>query len=165
MALIKCPECGKEISDKAAVCINCGCPISETPKYKIIVTGYDRDTAALAGINKAFGWNLDYNQVMEILNNLPYTLAEFDSREEMELYASVLRSKQWEMTIRTEAPEGNYTKIDTTSIASEMVRCPKCGSAQITTTGRGLNWFWGVIGAGKTVNRCAKCGYTWKPHL
>lgn len=30
MALIKCPECGKEISDKAASCPNCGFPISET---------------------------------------------------------------------------------------------------------------------------------------
>ena len=29
MALIKCPECGKEISEKASVCINCGYPISE----------------------------------------------------------------------------------------------------------------------------------------
>lgn len=29
MALIKCPECGKEISDKANTCINCGCPIAE----------------------------------------------------------------------------------------------------------------------------------------
>lgn len=29
MALIKCPECGKEISDKAKTCINCGCPLSE----------------------------------------------------------------------------------------------------------------------------------------
>lgn len=28
MALIKCPECGKEISDKAASCPNCGAPIS-----------------------------------------------------------------------------------------------------------------------------------------
>lgn len=27
MALIKCPECGKEISDKAKVCPNCGCPV------------------------------------------------------------------------------------------------------------------------------------------
>jgi len=27
MALIKCPDCGKEISDKAASCIHCGCPI------------------------------------------------------------------------------------------------------------------------------------------
>lgn len=30
MALIKCPECGKEISDKAASCPNCGCPIGES---------------------------------------------------------------------------------------------------------------------------------------
>lgn len=30
MALIKCKECGKEISDKAKTCINCGCPLSET---------------------------------------------------------------------------------------------------------------------------------------
>lgn len=29
MALIKCPECGKEISDKAKTCIFCGCPLQE----------------------------------------------------------------------------------------------------------------------------------------
>ena len=28
MALIKCPECGKDISNKAIVCPNCGNPIS-----------------------------------------------------------------------------------------------------------------------------------------
>jgi len=27
VALIKCPECGTEISDKAKQCIKCGCPI------------------------------------------------------------------------------------------------------------------------------------------
>lgn len=31
MALIKCPECGKEISDKAPSCPNCGCPVSAIP--------------------------------------------------------------------------------------------------------------------------------------
>lgn len=29
MALIQCPECGKEISDKAICCPGCGCPASE----------------------------------------------------------------------------------------------------------------------------------------
>lgn len=29
MALIKCPECGREISDKAVSCPGCGCPASE----------------------------------------------------------------------------------------------------------------------------------------
>ena len=28
MALIKCPECGKEISDKASACIHCGFPLN-----------------------------------------------------------------------------------------------------------------------------------------
>ena len=27
MALIKCPECGREISDRALNCPNCGCPL------------------------------------------------------------------------------------------------------------------------------------------
>ena len=29
MALIKCSECGREISDKAVSCPGCGCPVSE----------------------------------------------------------------------------------------------------------------------------------------
>lgn len=32
MSMIKCPECGKEFSDKAAACPNCGCPVSEAIK-------------------------------------------------------------------------------------------------------------------------------------
>lgn len=31
MALIHCPECKKEISDKAVSCPNCGCPITAPP--------------------------------------------------------------------------------------------------------------------------------------
>jgi hypothetical protein len=31
MALMNCPECAKEISDKSAVCIHCGYPIEKTP--------------------------------------------------------------------------------------------------------------------------------------
>ena len=34
MALIKCTECGKEISDKAKVCINCGCPVEYSIEIK-----------------------------------------------------------------------------------------------------------------------------------
>lgn len=29
MAMIQCPECGKDVSDMAAACPNCGCPISQ----------------------------------------------------------------------------------------------------------------------------------------
>lgn len=43
------------------------------------------------------------------------------------------------------------------------VRCPKCGSTQITTGQRGYSLFSGFLGSNKTVNRCAKCGYKWEP--
>ena len=40
MALIKCSECGKEISNKANTCPNCGCPIEkEKKKVRIIKSG------------------------------------------------------------------------------------------------------------------------------
>lgn len=35
MALIKCPECGKEISDRATACPNCGCPIKHEEDIKV----------------------------------------------------------------------------------------------------------------------------------
>lgn len=34
MGLIKCPECGKEISDKSEICVNCGFPIKNYLKEK-----------------------------------------------------------------------------------------------------------------------------------
>lgn len=34
MALIKCPECGKEISDQATSCPNCGIPINAHVRQK-----------------------------------------------------------------------------------------------------------------------------------
>ena len=38
LALIKCSECGKEVSDKAESCPNCGNPINK--ESKIMVYGY-----------------------------------------------------------------------------------------------------------------------------
>ncbi len=42
-------------------------------------------------------------------------------------------------------------------------KCPRCGSTSITTGARGVNNFWGFLGASKTVNRCGNCGHTWTP--
>lgn len=35
MAMIQCPECGNQVSDKAANCIHCGCPINVSKRVKI----------------------------------------------------------------------------------------------------------------------------------
>ena len=39
MALIKCPECGKEISDKSDKCIHCGFPLRTTPIIQENING------------------------------------------------------------------------------------------------------------------------------
>ena len=30
MGLIQCPDCNAEVSDKAAACVHCGCPLAES---------------------------------------------------------------------------------------------------------------------------------------
>lgn len=42
MALINCPECGKEISDQAVSCPNCGTPINNQKKSKNIVNTVEK---------------------------------------------------------------------------------------------------------------------------
>jgi zinc-ribbon domain len=36
MALIPCPECGSEVSDRAPTCPKCGVPLASTPKEVLI---------------------------------------------------------------------------------------------------------------------------------
>lgn len=38
MALIKCSECGREVSDKATTCPHCGCPILSKSGYTVTYT-------------------------------------------------------------------------------------------------------------------------------
>ena len=57
MAMIKCPECGKEVSDKAAVCPNCAYPIQALKPdgvCQIKMTALQR--GAFGGKQKAFMW-------------------------------------------------------------------------------------------------------------
>ena len=37
MALIKCPECDKEVSDKAQICVHCGFPLLDWKSGKVVV--------------------------------------------------------------------------------------------------------------------------------
>ncbi len=41
MALIKCPTCGEEISDKAVQCVHCGATLKEENQNKVIIHSYE----------------------------------------------------------------------------------------------------------------------------
>ena len=47
--------------------------------------------------------------------------------------------------------------------AANTVKCPRCGSTNITAGQRGFSLLTGFVGSGKTVNRCANCGHKWRP--
>ena len=36
MAIIKCPECGTNVSDKSTMCIQCGYPIAKSQLKKVV---------------------------------------------------------------------------------------------------------------------------------
>lgn len=60
MALIKCPECGKEVSDKSHVCIGCGCPMDEILKT-LEESAADSKPESVDNDIK----NVDLNKIME----------------------------------------------------------------------------------------------------
>ena len=161
MALIKCSECGKEISDKAKSCPNCGCPIGDD-KYKIVIVSYETDTSALAGISDTFEYDLDYDNGMEILNNLPYTIFECDTQEEAETYVKKLKSSRWGLDIELIDPNGKSLYIDN----SNTIKCPTCGStsvSRISTASKaiGVATFGMFSNKRKKTFHCNHCKYEW----
>ena len=122
MALIKCPECGKEISDKSKCCIHCGFPMDElkqqsistentecdiytappiTEKYKVILTD--------AGINKTRIieeledlCNYSSIQATKIINSLPQVIIETISYDTAKHIKDVLSEIGAYVSLKTE---------------------------------------------------------------
>ena len=46
---------------------------------------------------------------------------------------------------------------------NNQVKCPKCGCTDIGVANRGYSIVTGLIGSGKSMNVCKKCGHKWKP--
>lgn len=59
--------------------------------------------------------------------------------------------------------EADKTRQRVEEEEKNTIKCPKCGSTQITTGQKGYSLITGFLGSNKTVNRCANCGYSWKP--
>lgn len=173
MALVKCIECGNEVSSFAEVCPKCGCPISiikerATQLTDIIVKSIDP---------KECGWvegficqtrGMRITEVRKIVNCTPFTIiqgAEFSLAEEIK---KLLENEGCTVELAvSNCIECKFDKaqLENTALYKKYqpLRCPRCGSTAVTTTSRGYSLLTGFIGSNKTVNRCGKCGHTWKP--
>ena len=191
MSLIVCPECQSTVSDKATYCIHCGCPISSITSNQIqnsaglyqIILQPVRQTSwanAITYISRLTGTymngatHLVKNAPCSIVQGVPYStslriqkmfqainvqvdiIADHESVEPNAFIANLqLPTDEENQRVHAGLLE-NQTNSNT-------VTCPRCGSTQITTGQRGWKLTTGFLGSSKTVNRCAKCGYTWTP--
>lgn len=56
-------------------------------------------------------------------------------------------------------PIENSDKIN----PSDEIKCPQCGSNQVHAGQRGWKWTTGIIGSGKVIITCLRCGHQFKP--
>lgn len=162
MALINCPECNKEISDKAEACPSCGLPMSHLHTFGDISKNEDKTPKALNGIvlPETFTCQACKRDFPFKLEKCPHC----DFRT-----AHHYKYQQPSPTVKP------ATGLETdTSIV-----CPKCKAKNSFTAGSkgfGLGkaavgglllgpvgLLGGVIGSNKTVITCLKCGYKWYP--
>lgn len=174
MALIKCPECGKEISDKSNVCIHCGFPLQEiidnqqNELYDVIVTAIAPKFVTNSVASKISGM-LKLNQltIYQELLHLPVAILKGLKKENAEYIKNILLKNCCDAHIE-ESSEPINTEIDDTisdiiTSKNAPVSCPRCKSTQVVTGQRGFSLVTGFIGSNKPVNRCSKCGWTWNP--
>lgn len=161
MSLIQCPECGKEISNKATSCPHCGYPILNSNivnSYNVILNACGVNRAQVRRILMET-LNIKMIDTQNIINNTPCIIAKNISQENAIKFKNIFEGVGASIKINTE--QTNYELFE--QIKINEIRCPNCGSNQITTGQRGFSFVTGFIGANKTVNRCAKCGYNWQP--
>lgn len=157
MALIKCPECNNSISSLSKFCVYCGYPIED-------YLSENNDNTVCEILGKSYDLSDIRDKLLECgsLEVSEITSYLYDGIEGLSLPDALLLANR---IVKTGIIPKKYCRDDFISSNSESdsIRCPKCNSTQITTGSRGYSLVWGFIGSGKTVNRCAKCGYKWEP--
>lgn len=94
MALIKCPECGKEVSDRAKACIHCGYPLAEIAHVEEVlsveapITDENRQTTS-----KETDEGIEYNSLALMYQNGFETSPDYLKAEEYFLKAIELGSE------------------------------------------------------------------------
>ena len=179
MAIMKCPECGHDVSSFADKCQNCGCPVSvmasnitvaENARFDIILRSYivSNKGKVTRFIHELNAPAMSLPDSLDLVNSLPQQIITGVSKETADKVALKLKSLGCTVELKkSESPFESVTdaRIEKTHLfeKDKPLTCPRCGSTAVTTGSRGYSLVWGFAGSGKTVNRCGKCGYSWKP--
>ena len=159
MALIICPECNKEVSDKAKVCIHCGYPLQNTT---CIING---DKYDLSFVLVPLSDNPVMDRGTKIGNIRRAT--EVNGYDIGMLNTTNILDQILQTGIIPESFDLPYPEYVTYfNTAGKEVVCPTCKSTNIEKIGfaeRAVSV--GVLGIfSKKINKsfkCKNCGYTW----
>lgn len=168
MALIKCVECGKEISDRADNCPYCGCPVGAESFFGSI---------DFVWVN---GFTQNFNVTTILIDNVEHGKLRQGKSISIKVACGLhsvklLRGKKCmieeSIKISKDSPNASITFKETflgklEKTIENTPRCPTCGSAsikKISMSGRAFSvGMMGLASAsmGKTFV-CKNCGYKW----
>lgn len=173
MALIICPECGKQISDKAPACIHCGYPLqaqipvttaTASNSKKVVIPSFSTPSQqkipAIKVVREVTGLGLaEAKEFVE--QSTPYVIVKDGLSQNQ---ANLIAHKFWAVGVDA----GIYDSAAPVSSVNpakdkDIICCPQCGSTEYHAGARGFSIVSGFIGSGKTVLTCLKCGHRWKP--
>ena len=172
MALINCPECGKQISDKAPACIHCGYPIqteqavltSISNSKKVVIPSFSefsqQKIPAIKVVREVMGLGLaEAKEFVE--QSAPYIVVKDGlSQNQANLIAQKFQAVNVDVRIYDSDAPVNFAS---SAKDKNIICCPQCGSTEYHAGARGFSIVTGFIGSGKTVLTCLQCGHRWKP--
>lgn len=178
MALFKCPECGRQIGNKAVSCPGCGYPISKeegndkTDLQKLIDEIYQKykgnPTYSAKELQKRSG--MEFKQAMFLIKQKQRS-PEVKAEEARIRAEHKERQKQINQQIM-----GNFEKLGNAFGKSKVPHCPRCKSTSISyqdkisygraAVGGILAGGTGAVLGGLTGKKgyavCLNCGKRWK---
>lgn len=162
MALIKCPDCGKDISDMAPACIHCGRPIKD-------YSNRNEKTDICIIHNKEYDLSKYKERILKDEGAASAKQICFDMASEIDGLSVFGAAELSIMILKTGVVPERFNaeefamKFKAEDLLDRLPRCPRCGSTAVTTGERGYSILWGFAGSGRTVNRCGRCGHKWAP--
>lgn len=176
--LRKCPECGKEISDKAVSCPGCGYPINDEPEVRNeldvlldeLYQKYPKDRfTAMKELRDVTG--LDASAAFDAI------YIKYDGKTMREQDAERKKKNKEDTRIARENMRNALYILSGRGKQPKNVCCPKCGSSSISYTNKKLSLGRAIVGdavagpAGAVLGGlsskkgyavCLKCGKQWK---
>lgn len=175
MALITCPECGKEVSDKAKMCPNCGYPINDptVPDVKnniCVFKGQRYDlTEVLECVKETYdrnGYTTDKEYTAYFMLERAIPTIGCDTNELLSYLAVYHKVPDFNF-IPTGDPDKyrlvkpkDYDPTTTPEQKPPVPKCPKCGCTNIQVVPKKWSFFTGFL-TNKTERVCANCKYKW----